>query len=81
MPRARRLAWSELLRRVFAVDVLECPRCGGRMRLLATIHPPDATQSILGCLDLPSRAPPMAAPQPDDAEECVGWAGGFDAVA
>jgi hypothetical protein len=38
--RARRLAWADLLRRVFAVDVLECPRCGGRMRLLATIHPP-----------------------------------------
>ncbi len=80
-PRPRRLAWSELLRRVFAIDVLECPRCGGRMRLLAAIHPPDATQSILGCLDLPSRAPPMAAPQPDGAEGGVSWAGGFDAGA
>ena len=80
-PRARRLAWSELLRRVFAVDVLECPRCGGRMRLLAAILPPDATQSILGCLDLPSRAPPVAAPQPDGTEGDVGWAGGFDAGA
>jgi hypothetical protein len=57
---ARRLAWADLLRRVFAVDVLECPRCGGRMRLLATIHPPDATHSILECLGLPSRAPPVA---------------------
>ncbi len=35
----------------FEVDVLECPRCGGRMRLLAT-------QAILDCLELPSRAPP-----------------------
>ncbi len=77
-PRHRRLAWSELLLCVFAIDVLECPRCGGRMRLLAAIHPPDATQSMLGCLDLPSRAPPMAAPQPDGAEGGVGWAGGFD---
>ncbi|MDH3213289.1 MAG: transposase [Myxococcales bacterium] len=67
-PRARRLAWSELLRRVFAVDVLECPRCGGRMRVLAAIHPPDATQAILECLDLPSRAPPRAAALPEGAD-------------
>jgi len=77
-PRPRRLAWPDLLRRVFAIDVLECPRCRGRMRLLAAIHPPDSTQSILGCLDLPSRAPPMAAPQPDGAESGVRWAEDFD---
>jgi hypothetical protein len=74
VPRPRRLAWSELLRRVFAVDVLECPRCGGPMRLLAAIQPPDVTQAILDCLDLPSRAPPTAAalPEPDDEDECLG---------
>jgi hypothetical protein len=74
--RPRRLAWAELLRRVFAVDVLECPRCGGRMRLLAAIQPPDVTQAILDCLELPSRAPPRAAAVPD-AEE---WAADFDAT-
>ena len=51
------------------------------MRLLAEIHPPDATQSILGCLDLPSRAPPLAVPQADDTEGGVRWAGDFDAGA
>ncbi len=77
--RPRRLAWADLLRRVFAVDVLECPRCGGRMRLLAAIQPPDVTQAILDCLDLPSRAPPTAAavPDPDAVEE---WPGGFEAT-
>jgi hypothetical protein len=64
-PRPQRLAWSELLRRVFAIDVLECPRCGGRMRLLAAIQPPEATQAILACLDLSTRAPPTAAALPD----------------
>ncbi len=40
------------------------------MRLLATIQPPDATQAMLECLDLPSRAPPTAPahPDPDDTE-------------
>jgi len=78
-PRPRRLAWSELLRRVFAVDVLECPRCGGRMRLLAAIHPPDATHSILECLNLPSRAPPAASPLPDRDGSDARWELAFEA--
>ena len=53
------------MRRVFALDVLECPRCGGPMRILAEIHPPDATRAILECLKLPSRAPPTAVAVPD----------------
>jgi hypothetical protein len=50
-------------------------RCGGRMRLLAAIQPPDVTQAILACLELPSRAPPTA-PAFSDPEE---WAGDFEA--
>ena len=56
----RNYTWSELMRRVFEIDVLECPRCRGRMRILAAIHHPDATRKILECLGLPSRAPPLA---------------------
>ncbi len=66
--RPRRLAWAELLRRVFAIDVLACPRCGGRLRLLAAIHSPDATRAILECLGLPARAPPTAAARPDEID-------------
>ena len=57
------------MRRVFAVDVLECPRCKGRMRILAQIHPPETTHAILECLGLPIRPPPVAdansSPEPD----------------
>ena len=59
-PRTRNSTWAELMRRVFAVDVLECPHCHGRMRILAAIHPPDTTRKILEHLGLPSRAPPIA---------------------
>jgi len=58
---AKTLSWAELIRRVFAVDVLECPRCGGRMRILSAIQSPDAIRAILDHLGLPSRAPPVAA--------------------
>jgi len=30
------------------------------MKILAAIHPPDATRKILECLGLPTRAPPLA---------------------
>jgi hypothetical protein len=53
------LPWAELIRRVFAVDVLECPRCGGRMRILTAIQSPEAIRAILEHLGLPSRSPPV----------------------
>ena len=60
---ARRcIPWAKLMQRVFAIDVLECPRCGGKMKILATIHPPEATAAILESLGLAPRAPPLAAP-------------------
>jgi hypothetical protein len=51
------------------------------MRLLATIHPPDATQAILECLELRSRAPPTAAPRPEAAVPEVSWGFDFEAGA
>ena len=56
----RNYTWAELMKRVWALDVLECPRCHERLRILAAIHPPDATRKILECLGLSSRAPPVA---------------------
>jgi hypothetical protein len=47
------------MRRVFVVDVLECPRCHGPMKILAAIHPPDTTGAILERLGLPARPPPV----------------------
>ena len=52
--------WSELLKRVFAVDILECPRCFGRMKIIAAIQAPEVARKILDCLGLSSRPPPVA---------------------
>ena len=59
-------SWAQLLKRVFELDVLVCPRCGSKMRVLCAIHPPDAIQKMLTCLGLPSRAPPITPAKPDD---------------
>jgi len=63
--RPRNYSWAQLMRRVFAIDVLQCPRCQGRMRILAGIHPPEAIRKILDCLGLASRPPPIARALPD----------------
>jgi len=39
-PAARKWSWPELMQHTFAMDVLACPRCGGRMRVVATIEDP-----------------------------------------
>jgi hypothetical protein len=36
--RAGAYQWAELMRRTFGLDVLACPRCGGRLRLVALIE-------------------------------------------
>jgi predicted transcriptional regulator len=64
------------MRRVFAVDVLECPACHGRMRIIAALHAGEAINAILECLGLPSRAPPMAAAVAEPEEDGIG--GGFE---
>jgi hypothetical protein len=48
--RPRNYSWAELLHRVFAIDVLACPECGGRMRMLSAVHSPAAIQAILESL-------------------------------
>jgi hypothetical protein len=57
----RNYGWAELMRRVFDFDVLKCDFCGGRMRILCAINPPEAIKKILDCIGLPSRPPPISA--------------------
>ena len=58
--------WAELLARTFGVDVLSCPSCGGRMRLLAVIKEEASITRYLAAVGeatevphcSPSRGPP-----------------------
>ena len=51
--------WAELIKRVFLVDVLRCPRCGGRRKILAAITEGRAVRAILDALGLPTEPPVM----------------------
>jgi hypothetical protein len=68
----RNCPWATLMSRVLELDVLACPRCGGRMRIVAAINPPDAIRRILACLGLPTRAPPIA-PAVSDPDTAYTW--------
>jgi hypothetical protein len=55
-----RVDWATLLRRSFEVDVLCCPSCGGRMRVLGEITGSRMVTLVLESLELPTEAPRAA---------------------
>ena len=57
--------WADLLKRVFAIEVLACA-CGGRRRVLAVIQDRQVARKILEHLGLPAEPLPLgkAAPEP-----------------
>jgi hypothetical protein len=67
--RPRYWTWAALMRRAFDFDVLRCPRCAGRMQLIATIDDPAVIQRILAHLGLPGV---RAGPPPPSAVSAAG---------
>ncbi len=66
---ARAWTWAALMHRAFAIDVLACSHCGGRLRLIATLHDPAVIRKILAHLDLAhsGQSPGPAPPAPSAA--------------
>jgi len=72
-PTPYRLPWADLLRRVFLVDALACPRCHGRMRIVAAVTEPGAVERILRHLGGPRAPPSIAGPRaPPRQHEAAG---------
>ena len=55
-----RMSWARLLKRVFDIDIDYCPRCAGRLQIIAAIVDPPVIAQILAHLHLPARAPPRS---------------------
>lgn len=55
-----RVDWPTLLRRCFETDVLACPSCGGRLRVLGEITEPATVRLVLESLGMPTEAPKAA---------------------
>jgi hypothetical protein len=57
---ASRIEWAVLLRRTYSVDALRCPRCAGKMRVMATLTEPAAVKKLLADLGMPTEPLPRA---------------------
>lgn len=59
---AARKRWADLLRRVYEVDPLVCPRCAATMRVVGFVTHPEAIKRILDRLRRPSQPRPRPPP-------------------
>jgi hypothetical protein len=69
-PEATRMNWARRLKRVFGIEIEQCARCGGRLKVIASIEEPELIQRILAhrqergeeeatTASLGARAPPL----------------------
>ncbi len=70
-PRHVAMSWAQRLKRVFSVEIEACARCGGKLKVIASIEEPMVIAKILAHLDgmapdqhhpelpLGARAPPV----------------------
>jgi hypothetical protein len=58
--------WAELLKRTFDVDVLQCPKCKGKMKLIAMVTDPKSVTRYLATIgelvEVPDRSPSRGPP-------------------
>lgn len=52
------MTWAQRLKRVFAIDIENCPNCRGKLRVIACIDDPPLIAKVLG--HVRSRAPATA---------------------
>ena len=52
--------WARLLKRLFEIDIEQCPQCGGTLTILAAIEDPPVIAQIFSHLGLSARAPPRS---------------------
>jgi len=59
--RGREGSWARRLKRVFGVEIQDCARCQGRLRVIASIEEPEAIARILAPLE--NTAPNQSQPE------------------
>jgi len=64
-PRHMAMNWAQRLKRVFGIDIEACVRCGGKLKVIASIEEPEVIAKILAHLE-------RAAPEQHQAELPLG---------
>jgi hypothetical protein len=55
------MSWAQRLKRVFGIEIDTCQRCGGTLRIIASIEQPEVIAKILAHLE--RTAPPPLPPE------------------
>jgi hypothetical protein len=77
---SRRLEWAVMMKRTFGFQVLRCPRCGRKMRVVSTITEPPVVRQILDHLGVRSSPLPRAPARDPDWEQVDLGFEGFEAA-
>ena len=75
-----RLEWAVMMKRTWGFDVLACPRCAGRMRVISTITVPPVVRQILEHLGVRASPLPRAPARDPDGEQVDLGFEGFEAA-
>jgi hypothetical protein len=72
-PKRNRTRWADLMARWLGMDVMLCPKCGNRMKMLALITDRSVAPRMLRAMGLSDATPELARPRPppDDGFEFV----------
>ena len=60
------MTMAQRLKRVFSIDIEKCEKCGGPVRIIASIEDPDVIQNILKHLGLDQQESPQNRSPPPD---------------
>jgi len=60
-PRHVAMSWARRLKRVFAIEIEACARCGGKLKVIASIEEPEVIARILAHLE--KSAPAQSQPE------------------
>ena len=66
----KRISSAQLFKRTFKIDVLNCDKCGGRMKLMGVVFDQPTITTTLRALGLPGRAPPIAPARSRQLQGC-----------
>ena len=58
VPEHASMTWMQRLKRVFAIDIERCRRCGGKLKVIASLEDPAAIERILAHLKPPPQGEP-----------------------
>jgi hypothetical protein len=61
-PKHLAMTWMQRLKRVFAIQIETCRRCGGKLKVIASIEEPELIERILAHLEQRTEAPPPRSP-------------------